>query len=96
MKKTGYLLANPDIVFRKEKEGAFLFNPDTGDLKVLNTVGAMIWEICDGKHTEEALLENLSNMFIDVSESDLEKDIKNFIKELEDRGLIGYIYEGTE
>jgi len=76
-----------------EKEGAFLFNPETGDLKVLNVVGAMIWEMCDGKHTEDSILENISSTFKDVARADLEKDIKSFIKDIENRGLIGYIYE---
>lgn len=44
------LLRNPDVVLREEDpDGALLFNPDTNQIRVINTTGLFIWKHCDGK-----------------------------------------------
>ncbi len=56
----------------------------------------MVWELCDGKHTEEDILKNLAEVFYGVPKSRLQEDLRNFLKELEKRGLLGYLYEEDE
>ncbi len=38
-------LVNPDVVLREEDEdGGLLFNPDTNQVKVVNSTGLFIWK----------------------------------------------------
>jgi hypothetical protein len=41
------LVRNPDVVLREEDpDGALLFNPDTNQIRVINTTGLFIWKPC--------------------------------------------------
>jgi len=42
---------NPDVVLREEPDGALLFNPDTNQIRVINTTGLFIWRACDAQPT---------------------------------------------
>ena len=42
-------LRNPEVVLREEDDdGGLLFNPDTNQVKVVNSTGLFIWKQCDG------------------------------------------------
>jgi len=41
------LVQNSGNVFRQEEDGAFLFDPETGNLKYLNAMGVNVYELCD-------------------------------------------------
>ena len=61
-----------------------------GDLEgvfTLNEVGAMIWRLIDGQTTGRQLLEVVRNEY-DVGDSEVEKDVVDFLRSLEEAGLI--------
>ena len=49
MEESPRYIRNPDVVLREEDaDGGLLFNPDTNQVKVVNTTGLFIWQQCDG------------------------------------------------
>jgi hypothetical protein len=61
-----------------------------GDLEgvfTLNEVGAMIWRLIDGRTTGRQLMEAVRNEY-DVEAAEAEKDVVDFLRSLEDAGLI--------
>lgn len=84
------LLANPDIVFREENEGSFLFDPNTGDLKCLNLMGSVIWKLCDGLLSIRQIEQRISERYPKIQQETIHKELSNFLKELFDMGYIGY------
>ena len=86
-------IANPMVVFREEfDDWAVLFDPDTGEAYGLNPTSAFIWKQLDGRNTLDDILEQLRINCEKVPE-DAERDIKEFIDGLTDKGLAGYEYQ---
>ena len=82
-------IANPLIVLREEfDDWAILFDPDTGDGFGLNPTSVFIWKRLDGKHTAQDILKELGETCEDVPEN-AEQEIKDFIKELVEKGYAG-------
>ena len=89
-----------DTCFAKEKElvtrdvaGEIIIVPikgHVGDLEgvfTLSEVGAMIWQLIDGQTTVRQLMEVVRNEY-DVESSEAGKDVVDFLRSLEDAGLI--------
>jgi hypothetical protein len=61
-----------------------------GDLEgvfTLNELGTMIWELINGQTTGRELVEAVRNEY-DVGAVEAEKDVVDFLRSLEDAGLI--------
>jgi hypothetical protein len=81
MNDTGESFAiRPDLVFREEEDGAFLFNPRTNALHCLNKVGAFICALCDGKHDLATIYQGLMEAFeVNVESREMRKDVETFL-----------------
>ena len=84
------LLANQNIVFREEEDGAFLFDPETGDLKCLNPIGSVIWSLCDGSITMDNMEKKIAERYSEVSREMIHSELLTFLQELFDMGYLGY------
>lgn len=78
---------SPNIVSRKIADEVILvpIRQNVGDLEsiyTLNEVGAFIWECVDGKRHVKEIKELIVEAF-DVSEEEAEKDLIDFIQQLE-------------
>jgi hypothetical protein len=74
---------HPDIVFREEDEGAFLFNPQTDTLHCINPVGASVLKLCNGKNRFDRVCRLLEEEYdIDVSPERLQGDVETFLNRL--------------
>lgn len=71
-------IANPDVVFRREEDEAILFNPETGDVKLLNRTGALIYRMLDGNNTLADIEEMIIEKFKVVDKDDIRQDIEAF------------------
>lgn len=90
MQEKGKPVANSMIVLREEfDDWALLFDPDTDNTLGINPIGVFIWKRLDGKHTIGDILEELCENCDEIPE-DAEKDIKEFIDDLVEKGLAGY------
>jgi len=66
---------------------AVLVLPDKGEVKVLNEVGARIWELVDGTRTIAEIAELLTQEFeVDIQKA--QNDALIFLQQLEQKGVI--------
>jgi len=82
LKNIDRLLQNRDCIFREEEEGAFLFDPETGNLKFINSMGVNIYQLCDGRMTVGDITSLVCENYRDISSKRIEDDIKVFLKSL--------------
>ena len=81
---------NPDVVLREEDEdGGLLFNPDSNQVKVVNSTGLFIWKQFASANQPDAVAEALLNNFEGAAEEIVRADLKEFIDELVQSGFIG-------
>ena len=82
------LICNPDVVLREEDpDGALLFNPDTNQIRVINTTGLFIWKHCDGKKDMLAIVNALKEAFAEVPEMEIETQVNDFLDEMKASGF---------
>ena len=80
--------AGPSIVFREEPDGGFVFDPDSGDLLALNSLGAYVWKLCDGKHNKKEIVQLISEHYPDIPDSIIRKDTEDFVEDLRNQGFM--------
>lgn len=78
---------NPTVVGRVVEGEAVLVLPERGEVKVLNEVGARIWELVDGSRTIREIVDVICAEY-DVEQAQAESDTLAFIAELESKGII--------
>jgi hypothetical protein len=84
---------NPDVVLREEDldEGALLFNPDTSEVKILNTTGLFIWQQCSLARTLEEIVAEVRKAFDEVPTDQVAQDVKEFVDGMVANGFIGTV-----
>ena len=73
---------NPDVVFRSEGEEGLLYNPKTGEIKILNETACFIYSLLDKRNSKKDIVKKLINNY-DVSENQAEKEVEDFLQNLE-------------
>lgn len=72
----------------KKLEGEWVFlNLEKGEYYGLNETGSVIWDEIKAGQDPEAILERLEKIF-PIERIKLEKDLKAFLEELKEEGLI--------
>lgn len=90
-------IINPDVVLREEDEdGGLLFNPDTNQVKVINTSGLFIWKQCDGTKNLKEIAAAVQNAFEDAPADQITEDVNEFIEGMAASGFIGTVEESEE
>ena len=86
-------LRNPDVVLREEDpdEGALLFNPDTNQVKVINTTGLFIWQQCGEARTLDEIVAEVQKGFDEVPSEQVAQDVKEFVDGMLATGFIGTV-----
>lgn len=78
---------NPDIIGRVVDNEAVLVMPKEGKVKVLNEVGAAIWELVDGQRNISQITEEICKQF-EIDHAIAERDTLNFISDLKEKKII--------
>ena len=78
-----------DLIWRVLDDGAVIITPDQGQVRVLNQVGAAIWQMIDGQNTTSDIALQLSLDF-DVEAQEAEKDVRAFLDVLDEKGLLAW------
>ncbi len=87
---------NPDVVLREEDEdGGLLFNPDTNQVRVLNTTGLFIWKQCDGTRDVDEIVRLLQESFEDTPVKEVIADVHEFIEGMIQAGFIGVVQSAS-
>jgi hypothetical protein len=79
---------NKNIVYREEDDGAFLFNPETGNLKYMNRSGREAFLLLIDQQNLNQVVNYMLGLFPDVNHRRIEKDLESFLKELEENGFL--------
>ncbi len=88
MKQGFKFIQNTKIIYRKEETGGYLYDPDSGNLKYINSVGASLYELCDGLHLVEGMTSRIAREYQDVSVDQIEKDAERFLADLVQMGFV--------
>lgn len=82
-----YPVPNPAVIGRTIDDEAVLVLPEQGQVKVLNEVGARIWELGDGTRTLRDIAAVICAEY-DVESAQAEADALDFVAELAGRGVV--------
>ncbi|MBN2547773.1 MAG: PqqD family peptide modification chaperone [Anaerolineales bacterium] len=87
-----YYLRNPDVVLREEDEdGALLFNPDTNEVKAINTTALFVWERCSDIADLTTIVAAIKDAFDDVPEDQVNDQVQTCIEAMVVSGFIGVV-----
>ena len=64
-----------------------LFQKETSLAVPVNAEGAAIWKMCDGAHTVDQMVDNLTEIY-DQERSRIDQDVRAFLGELVRLGLV--------
>ena len=81
------LSLRPDVRYRLLLDEAVVIRQDAAEVLGLNLVGARVLELIDEGLSESTILERLLQEF-DVTPRQLQADVRDFIAELRDLGVI--------
>jgi len=85
-------LCNPDVVLREEDEdGGLLFNPDTNQVKIVNSTGLYIWKEFIAINTPDKVAEAVLTNFEEAAPDLVKIDLEEFLKEMIRTGFIGEV-----
>lgn len=76
------------IVFKEESDGAFLFDPKSGNLKYMNRMGKEMFLMLDGRRQVRHVIDAFCRRYPEVSPDRMRSDIEGFFHELEENGFI--------
>ena len=83
------LMTNPDLVLREEGEdGSILFDPDSGDVRLLNSTATAAWKLMDGSRNLSEVVEILKKDFQDVA-PDAGDQVLELARDLYALGAVG-------
>jgi hypothetical protein len=78
---------SPDTVSRIIGEEAVIILPELGELKVVNEVGARLWNLVDGQKTVADLVDIICEEY-DVDHDRGKQDVLNFLQQMIDKRIL--------
>ena len=88
------LQRNREIVYREEGDGAFIFDPGTGNLKFMNRTAREAFLLLDQPREVDVLVERFSRIYPAVDNERIRSDLLTFLTEIERNGFISPV--GTD
>jgi len=83
---------NPDVVLREEDEdGGLLFNPDTCQVKLVNSTGLYIWKQLGSGMELSAITAGLLEAFAEAPADETAADVQEFIAAMTEAGFTGVV-----
>ncbi len=79
---SGLLKPRTGIVFRQEGEEGLLFLPETGEVKLHNETGAMIWQMLEESSDRDTIIQRLTDAFDSPDRTSLEADVDAFLEQV--------------
>ena len=78
---------SPNSAFRVYDGQATIVLPDRAEVKVLNTVGSLVWERMDGARTVAEIVDAIVAEY-DIALDEARRDVLEFIEELRESGMV--------
>lgn len=76
------------LISREEDVGLLIFDPNTGEVKVLNETAAAIWNSIDGEKSVKNIIDAIVRENPDADPETVRLDVCKFMKELQDNTFI--------
>ncbi len=89
-----YPVVSAQVAARVVDDQAVLVLADSGEVQILNEVGAVIWELVDGRHSVGEIADKVAADF-DVTQEEAFKDVKEFLAKLANAGAIELVDRPT-
>jgi len=86
------LVFNPGLVLREEEDGALLFDPETGEVRILNQSAAAICKLFDGRRSIAEIVTMLGESFERMA-ADADEEVLALARDLHRIGAIGTMAE---
>jgi hypothetical protein len=93
MDLTKKFVKNPSIVYREEEDGAFLFDPETGNLRYMNHSAKEAFLMLNGQKDVSRLIQYLLGLYTDVDVKKIQNDVEIFLKQLKENKFISSLDE---
>ena len=78
-----------EIIWRRVDENTVVVSPHSGQMRVFNGTGSVIWELLANEQSVEAIQAYLVEQYrIPAEQAD--QDLRRFLAELRERGLIAW------
>jgi Coenzyme PQQ synthesis protein D (PqqD) len=87
MSLQSYPVRKEQVIAQKASDEFLLFNMHDGNYYSLNEVGSRIWELCDGDHSVEQLIQTLTREY-DAPSDSVAKDVLELLEEFRNGKLI--------
>jgi coenzyme PQQ biosynthesis protein PqqD len=81
------LLKNPHITGRMVDHELVLVLPEQGKVKVLNEVGARIWDLLDGNRSLQEISQTIQQEY-DAPAAEVQADVLDFVSALHQKGML--------
>jgi hypothetical protein len=81
------LQRNPEIVYREEEDGAFVFDPESGNLKFMNRTAKEAFLLLDRPREMDALVRSFCRLYPEVDGEKIRSDLLAFLTEIERNGF---------
>ena len=78
---------NPSAGFRIFEGQAVVVLPDEAEVNILNEVGARVWELIDGVHSVESIVDRICEEY-DIGREQVERDVRDLLSNLNDHRMI--------
>ncbi len=78
-----YPVPHPQVAARVVDDSAVIVLADAGEVHVLNAVGTRIWELTDGTHTIQQIVDTIVAEF-EVTPQQAQTDVEEFLQTLVD------------
>jgi hypothetical protein len=89
------LVVNPNLVLRVEDDDCgLLFDPDSGQVQVLNRSAVEIWKLIDGERSLQQLIAGLGEIF-DGMGPEAEEQVARTVKSLMAMGAVANLEQGA-
>lgn len=83
----GRPLKDPRVLDELLADGSMiLFHKASRQLMTLNPTAALVWEHCDGEHTEASIAAELGELFPDANS--VTDDVRSILRELQERQML--------
>ena len=82
MDLTKKFIKNTSIVYREEEDGAFLFDPETGNLKYMNQSAKKAFLMLNGQNDVNQLVQSIVDLYPDTHIKQIRNDVGTFLEQL--------------
>lgn len=78
-----------EVIWRQLDDNAVIVSPDSGEVRVLNSIGTVIWQMLIKGRSVTDIVTHLTDHY-QVTAAEAEHDVTLFLKELKNRDLISW------